>query len=189
MKFIFYFLFGIQLLACQSENTTPSVTESAEDIPEPNALEWDTLTTPYFMVCHPHKWTLEYDTLSYYGVVILSPRTNNEDAFSENLVCRRRMNENDYDIQTLVNNSISVLSSDISQFSLKEKNFSASTAKLIYSGEMKGLKMEWHQMFSIQDSTYTILTFTLEQKNTSKYLPYIHRMFNSYQLTNHELDH
>lgn len=189
MKRFFLFLCGLVLISCNNTPGNTPVAENKELVPPTDEIKWDTLNTTFFSVAHPESWSIEFDTLDFYGVVFISPRADAKDEFSENLVCRSRINENHYDVTTLVENALSDLASEISKFDLKEKNINASSGELIYTGEMEGFPMEWHQRFLVMDSTYTMLTFTMEQKNAKGYLPYIKRMFNSFQSLSHEMDH
>jgi len=189
MKHCYFFFIGFVLIACNPTPSDAPVAENTEIIPHTDEVKWDTLKTTYFTVTYPQKWTIEYDTIAFYGVVFISPRADAKDEFSENLVCRRRINENNYDLPTLVENALSDLAAGISKFELKEKNISTTSGDLIYTGEMEGFPMEWHQRFLVMDSSYTMLTFTMEQKNAKGYLPYIKRMFNSFQSNAHEIAH
>ena len=168
MRTLFYFLFAVSVGFTFSQGLT------------------ETHTTDIYFIRYPEKWAFTEDDELGASFHIVSPKENDNDTFRENVsLVNQDLKGTNIDLDTYIKLSEKQITSQVKDATIHRserlKSGDFELHKIVYSGEINGLKLKLLQHYQIKNDKAFVLTFTAEQGQFDKYKLYGQQILNSFR--------
>ena len=184
LKVLISLLFTLCLIACQNSSTTKSEEEQNQPATKPNP-NWNYQETTKFKFAYPNSWELIDDGSQGTAFIVVSPRIDSSDNFSEsvNLVTQ---NVGDADLDDYVELS----EAQIEEFMTDSEILSRRREMIndipfhycTFKATDQGTRFVFEQRYAIKEGVAYILTYTAEVDQYESMKPLADVVINSFAL-------
>ncbi len=140
-----------------------------------------------FSLQYPSSWITQEGVMGTKYLAFLSALENENDLFQENInIVVEDLTGIDITLKNYFELSYAQLEKIISDFSLISSESSIVANKdsetIIFSGVQGQLRLKWLQVYILNNNKAYVVTYTAEEKEFIKYLPFMISIFTSFKL-------
>ncbi len=181
MKKLLFLLLVLSLSVVATAQTVISPETGAKPV-------WATIADPEYVLRYPPNWTLDQTGLFGSSFFLYAPLEARNDAFRENF----NLIINDLsefpgiplaEVAEGAREQIVGMINDVTVLEFKELSDGIETYyRVEYTGTQGKFKLHWRQHYWLQHNHFYVLTFTAEETDYERYLPFVEEVFGSFFL-------
>lgn len=149
------------------------VEEQEIKLPEPEK-GFKAINSEKYWISYPEDWTVDTSGAEGLMLTIFSPLSEAADGFQENInMTTEAMPNSTITPEFYAESALKMIETSIPGFELVEnkgyKGKYGDYQKIVYTGDMSGMKLQWKQLVFVKDLTASIVTFTSTKEDFGKF--------------------